>query len=91
MTATDAYRWCQRETGAAFALNAMIEADRVKLLQGRLDVVDTPSNSGKGQKISRGVAGRQIGPLTSPRLPPMRRAIGVSPAGTRAGDNAREC
>lgn len=45
--------WCQRETGSAFALNAMIEADRVELLAGRIDVVDTPSNSGKGQKISR--------------------------------------
>jgi hypothetical protein len=46
-------RWCQRESGAAFALNAMIEADRVQLLQGEVEVVDTPSNSGKGQKISR--------------------------------------
>jgi len=46
-------RWCQRETGASFALNAMIEADRVVLLQGAPEVVDTPSNSGKGQKISR--------------------------------------
>ena len=46
-------RWCQRETGAAFALNAMIESDRVQLLQGEVDVVDTPSNSGQGQKISR--------------------------------------
>lgn len=46
-------RWCQRETGASFALNAMIEADRVTLLQGELEVVNTPSNSGKGQKISR--------------------------------------
>ena len=46
-------RWCQRETGTAFALNAMIEADRVHLLQGELEAVDTPSNSGKGQKISR--------------------------------------
>jgi hypothetical protein len=46
-------RWCQRETGTAFALNALIEADRVELLQGEVDVVDTPSNSGKGQKISR--------------------------------------
>ena len=46
-------RWCQRETGAAFALNAMIEADRVELLQGEPEVVNTPSNSGKGQKISR--------------------------------------
>ena len=46
-------RWCQRETGTAFALNAMIEADCVVLLQGELDVVDTPSNSGKGQRIAR--------------------------------------
>jgi hypothetical protein len=45
--------WCQRETGAAFALNAMIETDRVELLQGEVEVINTPSNSGKGQKISR--------------------------------------
>ena len=46
-------RWCQRETGSAFALNAMIEAERAQLLQGEVEVVDTPSNSGKGQRISR--------------------------------------
>jgi len=46
-------RWCQRESGSSFALNAMIEADRVKLLQATPDVVDTPSSSGQGQKISR--------------------------------------
>ena len=46
-------RWCQRETGASFALNAMIEADRVDLLQGEPDVVDTPSASGEGQQIVR--------------------------------------
>jgi hypothetical protein len=46
-------RWCQRETGAAFALNAMIEAERVSLLSGAVAVVATPSESGKGQKISR--------------------------------------
>jgi hypothetical protein len=46
-------RWCQRETGASFALNALIEADRVSLLHGEVAVIDTPSNSGKGQKISR--------------------------------------
>ena len=44
--------WCQRETGSAFALNAMIEADRVQLLQGAVEFVDTLSNSGKGQKIA---------------------------------------
>ncbi|MES2104904.1 MAG: GFA family protein [Pseudomonadota bacterium] len=46
-------RWCQRETGASFALNAMIEADRIVLLQGEPEAVDTPSYSGKGQKILR--------------------------------------
>ena len=46
-------RWCQRETGASFALNALIEADRVVLLKGEPEVVNTPSNSGKGQKIVR--------------------------------------
>ncbi len=46
-------RWCQRETGASFALNALIEADRVELLAGEPEIVDTPSNSGKGQKIAR--------------------------------------
>ncbi|HEX4241106.1 MAG TPA: GFA family protein [Steroidobacteraceae bacterium] len=45
--------WCQRETGAAFAVNAMIEADRVRLLQGEVVIIDTPSSSGKGQRISR--------------------------------------
>jgi len=46
-------RWCQRETGASFALNALIEADRVQLLSGTPDVVHTPSESAIGQKISR--------------------------------------
>jgi hypothetical protein len=46
-------RWCQRETGSAFALNALIETDRVVVLQGELDVVNTPSASGKGQRIVR--------------------------------------
>ena len=47
-------RWCQRETGTAFALNALIEAERVVLTNGSgPEVVDTPSASGKGQRISR--------------------------------------
>jgi hypothetical protein len=46
-------RWCQRETGSAFVLNAMIEADRVQLLAGGIQMIDTPSNSGKGQRIAR--------------------------------------
>ena len=46
-------RWCQRETGAAFALNAMIESDRVDLLEDEPETVHTPSNSGQGQRIVR--------------------------------------
>lgn len=46
-------RWCQRETGAAFALNAMIEADRVITLGEAPAVIQTPSASGKGQQIAR--------------------------------------
>ena len=46
-------RWCQRETGSAFVLNAMIEADRVRLLHGDVEIVDTPSESGRGQRIAR--------------------------------------
>jgi hypothetical protein len=45
--------WCQRETGASFALNAMIESERVEILAGDPQIVDTPSASGKGQRISR--------------------------------------
>jgi hypothetical protein len=45
-------RWCQRETGSAFVMNALIEAECVEVT-GTPDVIDTPSESGKGQKISR--------------------------------------
>jgi hypothetical protein len=45
-------RWCQRETGSAFVMNAMIEAECVEVT-GDPEIVDTPSNSGRGQKISR--------------------------------------
>jgi hypothetical protein len=44
--------WCQRETGSAFALNAMIEAEFV-MHEGEVEEVVTPSASGKGQIICR--------------------------------------
>jgi hypothetical protein len=46
-------RWCQRETGTVFALNAMIEAERLIDLDGEPELIDTPSLSGRGQKIAR--------------------------------------
>ena len=45
--------WCQRESGSAFALNAMIEAEFLVVLAGEPEEVPTPSNSGKGQVIAR--------------------------------------
>ena len=66
-------RWCQRETGTAFALNAMIEADRVELVSGEPGMVMTPSNSGRGQKIWR--------------CPECRVAVWSNYSG--AGDNVR--
>jgi ketosteroid isomerase-like protein len=46
-------RWCQRESGASFAVNAPIEADRIVLLSGTTQEVLTPSESGYGQRIHR--------------------------------------
>jgi hypothetical protein len=46
-------RWCQRESGSAFALNAVIEAEQVELLVGTPEHVATPSASGRGQEVVR--------------------------------------
>jgi hypothetical protein len=46
-------RWCQRESGASFALNAMIETTRITRLAGEPGMVLTPSASGRGQQIAR--------------------------------------
>ncbi len=44
---------CQAETGSAFAINALIEADRVELVAGAPEPLLTPSESGRGQTIWR--------------------------------------
>lgn len=48
-------RWCQRESGSAFAINAVIERSAVEILTGMdaLEEIVTPSASGKGQRIVR--------------------------------------
>ena len=46
-------RWCQRETGASFALNAHDRSRSGRTAVRRARVVVTPSISGKGQRISR--------------------------------------
>lgn len=45
--------WCQRETGSAFAINAMIERSEVKLTNEEPQLIDLPSASGRGQKVAR--------------------------------------
>ena len=45
--------WCQRETGSAFALNALIEINRMQLLQGDVTIINTPTAGSGQQKIAR--------------------------------------
>lgn len=45
--------WCQRETGSGFAINALIEFDRIVATTGRPAPVHVPSESGNGQRIFR--------------------------------------
>lgn len=44
-------RWCQRETGSAFVINALIEADNMVVTQGDPESMVRPSESGKGQPV----------------------------------------
>jgi hypothetical protein len=44
---------CQRQTGSAFVINLLIEADRVELLAGTPQPVDVPRDDGSSQRIYR--------------------------------------
>jgi hypothetical protein len=44
---------CQRQTGSAFVINVLIEADRVEVLAGELRRVDVRRDDGSTQKIFR--------------------------------------
>jgi hypothetical protein len=44
---------CQRQTGSAFVINLLIEADRVELLAGEPQAVDVPRDDGSMQRIFR--------------------------------------
>src|ERR1700741_2434802 len=46
-------RDCQRQTGSAFVLNALIEADRVELLSGEAKPCAMPTDSGRPHSIFR--------------------------------------
>ena len=44
---------CQRQTGSAFVINVLIEADRVELLAGEPHPVDVPRDDSSTQRIYR--------------------------------------
>lgn len=44
---------CQRQTGSAFVLNALIEADRVEVASGELQRSEMPTDSGRPHGIYR--------------------------------------
>ena len=44
---------CQRQTGSAFVINLLIEAERVELLAGDPQPVDVPRDDGSRQRIYR--------------------------------------
>jgi hypothetical protein len=46
-------RNCQRQTGSAFVINLLIEAERVELLAGEPLAVETPRDDGSSQRIFR--------------------------------------
>ena len=44
---------CQRQTGSAFVINLLIEADRLEVLAGTPQPIDTPRDDGAVQRIFR--------------------------------------
>lgn len=46
-------RWCQRQTGGPHVINALYEAELIKLTAGEVEEIMTPSPSGEGQLIVR--------------------------------------
>ena len=44
---------CQRQTGSAFVVNLLIEADRVEVVSGGPEPVDVPRDDGSSQRIYR--------------------------------------
>lgn len=44
---------CQRQTGSAFVINLLVEADRVELLAGEPQPVEVPRDHGGAQRIFR--------------------------------------
>ncbi len=46
-------RKCQCQTGSAFVINALLEADCVEVIRGEIEQINVETPSGKGQNIAR--------------------------------------
>ena len=46
-------RGCQRQSGSAFAINALIETSNIEMLSGEPVIIDMPSPSGRGHEVHR--------------------------------------
>jgi hypothetical protein len=44
---------CQRQTGSAFVINLLIEADRVEVVKGTAQPIEVPRDDGSVQRIFR--------------------------------------
>jgi hypothetical protein len=62
---------CQRQTGSAFVINLLIEADRVQVLAGAPQPVDAPRDHGRSQRIFR-CPGCQVAIFSEYGLPDVR-------------------
>jgi hypothetical protein len=62
---------CQRQTGGAFVINLLIEADRVQVLSGAPQPVDAPRDHGRPQRIFR-CPGCQVAIFSEYGLPDVR-------------------
>lgn len=45
--------WCQRESGSAFAVNAMLESSELSIVKGQVEDVKIETLSGGGQTVAR--------------------------------------
>ena len=76
---------CQRQTGSAFVINLMIEADRVEILAGAPQPVEVPRDDGTIQRIFR-CPSCQIGVFSEygrPELRYVRAGTLDNPSGVR--------
>jgi hypothetical protein len=79
-------RDCQRQTGSAFVLNALLETDRITLLSGVLEPVAVPTDSGSARMTS--IAAEPVGPRSGATMAVARRS---APPASALSTSLRGC